>query len=200
MMVNLGNIMDLIGGSREDSRNQALEKKTGVQSGTVLKLASLAIPLILRGISKNMDSKDGKESFNQALEQHKGKVTSAGSIEDLIARSDENDGDKILNHIFPNKKAVVSQVAEQTGVDQAQVRKVMASLAPLVLQTLADRKEQQNLDADGMARQTETLRQEAEQTAASQFQLTELFKQFGSSDQKDSGLGGALGNILNNLF
>lgn len=197
-MVKIDSITDIMNVSSNAPQMQALGKKTGVEPGTVSKLAMLAIPLILRAISKNMESNEGKDALHSTLEKHRGKTGAASSLEDLVTKADPQDGDKILNHAFGNKEQVIGQIARQTGIDQSTVGKVLASVAPVILAALADKKEEQNLDADGVAQQTDVFRQQAEEKAAGSFDLMDLFSQ--AKGQQGSGLGGILGGILGNLF
>lgn len=197
-MVKIDNIAEIMNTSSNAPQIQALGRKTGVEPNTVSKLAMLAIPLILRAISKNMESKEGKDSLHSTLEKHRGKTKSATSIEDLVSQADTEDGDKILGHAFDNKDQVVDQISRQTGINKNDIGKVLASMAPIILAALADKKEERNLDPDGVAKQTDIFRQEAEEKASSNFDLNDLFPQ--AKNEQGGGLGGILGGILGNLF
>lgn len=197
-MVKIDSIADIMNASSNAPQIQALGKKTGVDPSTVSKLAMLAIPLILRAISNNMEAKEGKDALHSTLDKHRGTTSKASTVEDLFAGADTEDGEKILGHTFDNKDQVIDQVARQTGINKSDVGKVLASMAPIVLSALADKKEERNLDADGVARQTDIFRKEAEENAASNFDLSDLFPQTGS--QQGGGLGGILGGLLGKLL
>lgn len=203
-MVQINNISDMMGELNKKDSIQALGSKTGLKldPSVISKMAILAIPLILRALSKNAESKEGKDSLSNALEQHKGTTKDVKSIEDIISKADTDDGDKILDHAFGDKDKVVDQIAAQTGLGKADVGKVLASMAPMILGMLADKKNADGLDADGVAKQTDIFTKEAEKTASSNFDITDLFpKQSGSTQAPASGgLGGILGSILGNLF
>lgn len=203
-MVQINNISEMMGEVNKESSIQALGSKTGVNldPSVISKMAILAIPLILRALSKNAESKEGKDSLSDALEQHKGKSKDVKSIEDVISKADTDDGDKILGHAFGDKDKVVDQIAAQTGLGKSDVSKVLASMAPMILEMLADKKAAEGLDSDGVANQTDIFRKEAEEKASSNFDITDLFpKQAGAKPASTSGgLGGILGNILGGLF
>lgn len=203
-MVQINNISDMMGEVNKESSIQALGSKTGVNldPSVISKMAILAIPLILRALSKNAESKAGKDSLSDALEQHKGKTKDVTSIEDVISKADTADGEKILDHAFGDKDKVVDQIAAQTGLGKSDVAKVLASMAPMILGVLADKKDTDGLDADGVANQTDIFTKEAEKNASSNFDITDLFpKQGGSTPNPTSGgLGGILGSILGHLF
>lgn len=196
-MVQINDISEMMGELNKESSIQALGSKTGVDASILPKLAVVAIPLILRALSKNAESKAGKDSLSDALEKHKGQTKDVSSIEDVFKKVDTDDGDKILDHAFGDKDKVVDQIAVQTGISKSEVAKVLASMAPMILGMLADKK-----DADGVAKQTDIFSKQAEETATSNFDITDLFpKQSGTTTPSATGgLGGILGSILGNLF
>ncbi len=66
--------------------------------------------------------------------------------------SKTTDGDGILSHILGNKRGAVEQgVARSSGLDAGAVSKLLPMLAPLVMGALGRAKQQQNLDAGGLA-------------------------------------------------
>ncbi|CZQ83363.1 Hypothetical protein Tpal_436 [Trichococcus palustris] len=203
-MVQINNISDMMGEVNKESSIQALGSKTGVNPdpSVISKMAILAISLILRALSKNVESKAGKDSLSDALEQHKGKTKDVTSIEDVISKADTADGEKILDHAFGDKDKVVDQIAAQTGLGKSDVAKVLASMAPMILGMLADKKDADGLDADGVANQTDIFTKEAEKNASNNFDITDLFPKQGGTTQTPTsgGVGGILGSILGNLF
>ena len=154
-MVQINDISEMMGELNKESSIQALGSKTGVDASILPKLAVVAIPLILRALSKNAESKAGKDSLSDALEKHKGQTKDVSSIEDVFKKVDTDDGDKILDHAFGDKDKVVDQIAAQTGISKSEVAKVLASMAPMILGMLADKKDADGLDADGVAKQTD---------------------------------------------
>jgi hypothetical protein len=96
----------------------------------------------------------------------------------------------------------VDQIAAQTGISKSEVSKVLASMAPMILGMLADKKDADGLDSDGVAKQTDIFSKQAEEAATKNFDITDLFpKQSGTTTPAATGgLGGILGSILGNLF
>ena len=201
-MLQINDISEMMGELNKESSIQALGSKTGVDASILPKLAVVAIPLILRALSKNAESKAGKDSLSEEKKKHKGQTKDVPSIEDVFKKVDTDDGDKILDHAFGDKDKVVDQIAAQTGISKSEVAKVLASMAPMILGMLADKKDADGLDADGVAKQTDIFSKQAEETATSNFDITDLFpKQSGTTTPSATGgLGGILGSILGNLF
>ncbi len=79
-----------------DSSISALAKKTGLNASSLKKLIPLAIPLLLKFLTKNASNESGALSLLGALSQH----TNQKALSDQIDEADTEDGGKIINHIF----------------------------------------------------------------------------------------------------
>ncbi len=146
----------------------SLAKKTGVSSTAVQMLIAAAVPMLIKSLTKNASSKDGIASLLGALTQH----TSTKALADQIDEADEEDGNRIIGHIFGNNQNdIVSQLAGQTGLNNSQVTSLLGNMAPALLSSLSAAK------------------QESAQAAAAQAQA-----------QASSGGLGGLGSLLGGLF
>lgn len=116
------NLLSLLTGSlTSDASVTSIAGKTGVSSSLTKKLLLLAIPIILKSMTKNALSGDGATSLLSALGQHKNKR----SIADQIAEADTEDGSKILGHVFGNDSVnVINDLSQQSGMDAADVSPV----------------------------------------------------------------------------
>ena len=79
-----------------DSSISALAKKTGLNASSLKKLIPLAIPLLLKFLTKNASNESGALSLLGALSQH----TNQKALSDPIDEADTEDGGKIIGHIF----------------------------------------------------------------------------------------------------
>lgn len=124
----------LLGSMTQNSSVNAVSHNTGVSNDMVKKLLVMALPLILKYLTKNAASSNGASSLLGALAQH----SSNRSIPDQLSEADADDGSKIIGHIFgDNTDAVIGQLAGDTGMDAAQVRGVLSNVAPAVLSSLS---------------------------------------------------------------
>ena len=131
-----------------------VSKKTGLSSSQISKLLIIAIPILLRYLTKNASSQNGASSLLGALTQHK----TEKPVSTQIKEADTVDGDKIIGHILGgNQKEVTNSIAKETGVDAKDVAKVLAIIAPALLGTLsnatthAKEQKQQGIDlSDGI--------------------------------------------------
>ena len=173
----------------DKTENKQLASRAGVDTNDFAKIATLGLPLLLQGINKNNQSKEGLESFNQALTQHQTR-NNYDSLDQFAQNVDTNDGDKIVNHVFSNNQSstVTSGLADRLGVSPQTVQRTLAVLAPLVLKYLADRKREKNLDAQAIQNETQKA------TA----QVAKQVRDFNVSDGGTGLLDGLLGGLLSN--
>ena len=93
----------LLGTMTSGNSVDALSKKTGLSTAKLAKLLPMAIPLLMKFLTKNASSADGAASLLGALGGHK----NTKSMADQIGEADEEDGLKIVNHILGNDSADV---------------------------------------------------------------------------------------------
>ena len=167
--------------------NKQLANRAGVDSGDFSKIAALGLPLLLQGINKNNQSKEGLASFNQALNQHQTR-NNYDSLGQYAQNIDTNDGEKIVNHVFNNQGDVNSGLADRLGVSPQTVQRTLAVLAPLVLKYLADRKKEQNLDPQAVQNETQN----------ATIQVAQQVREYNKSDTQNKGLLGDLFSSFTN--
>lgn len=128
----------------------------------VEKATQISIPMLMEALNRNTNSAQGAQDLAKALEQHE--EDKVDDLERFFKNVDTEDGSKILQHIFANKKQTVqSNLSRATGLQQDQVRSISAKLAPLLLGALANQKKAQNLDANGISSLTSSLSQNLQQ-------------------------------------
>ena len=158
-----------------DDSVDALTKKTGGSKSQISKLLILAIPLIIKALTKNASSSSGATSLLGALTQH----NNTNTIANQISNANQQDGSAILGHIFGNNmSSVTSGLAQQTGLTSSQVNSGLSSLAPAVL--------------SGLSAATNTA-----QNSGSGIDLSSLLNTFaGQSVQPQQQSGGLLSSLL----
>lgn len=118
----------------QQSSIDAAEKKTGISGRQILTILSYALPLLIKFMTKNASSQNGAQSLLSALTQH----TSTKAMPLQIAEANTDDGAKIIGHIFGQQQNdAVSQIAQQSGVSDNDVSKVLAVMAPALLSSLS---------------------------------------------------------------
>lgn len=177
---------------------QTETKQSGMGS-----LAKLAIPMILMALYRNAQNKKKAESLGKALGQHETPAdTISSDIFGKLDRADTTDGGKILGHVLGRDNEIIaSQIAAQAGVSVDQAKKMMASLAPLIMEMLADKtKGNRSPEAiqETVREQLQKVDQEPDLPGLPDIFRDMLTKQQpkAKQTQADGGLGGLLKDIL----
>lgn len=131
--------------------------------GKVKQAVQLGLPLLMEALNRNTRTSQGAHSLFEALEEHQ-----EDKVEDLYSffnNVDKEDGMKMLQHIFSDKKKLVqSNLSKTTGLKQDQVGSLLSQLAPLLLGVLGNQKKEQNIDAEGVSNLTNSLTKKLQQT------------------------------------
>ena len=112
-----------------------IAKKTGLSEKQIKKLMLIAIPILIKYLTKNASSGDGAHSLLGALAQHSNKEDMGIQLKD----ADEKDGHKIIGHILGKKEETVTQnLSAQSGLTQEQVNQILAIMAPAILSGVSE--------------------------------------------------------------
>lgn len=168
-----------------------LAASLGEDPATVRDATEKILPSLLLGLGANAQDENGRDSLNNAVQQHDPNLVEGDVDVDAI---DTEDGAKITHHIFgSNEDQVVSQLGGLSG-GSGLVKKLLPLLAPLVMSWLASR-----LSAQQSSGQTS--RQDAPAGGGLLEQI--LGQALGGSSgaaQSGGGLGGVFGDLLGGLL
>ena len=122
------NLLSLLAGTMlSQSSVNSVSGKTGLSSKQIQKLVMLALPMLIKYMTKNASSGDGALSLLGALSQHKNN----NSMDLQLKDADEDDGAKIIHHILGKKEDKVTQdLSAQTGLGTDQIHQVLSIMAP----------------------------------------------------------------------
>jgi len=138
------------------SKTKKLGAKVGASNDQIMQLTKLGFPALLAALDKNANSKEGAASLYQALEQHQDDPVE--DPDNFLENVDTEDGEKMLSHIFLNKKeAVEKTLSKQTGLNMSQVASLLQRFGPLLLALLAKKKKESNVNLDGLSGLTSAL-------------------------------------------
>lgn len=170
-------LQDLLGQEQGNDVVGQLTQNLGANQTNVNSAIQIALPMILSGLARNASNPQGAESLNNALEQdHSGglldNLTSflGGGLQQPQQADRQTNGIGILGHIFGGSQTqVAQQVSEKSGLDLGQVAQLMIMLAPIVMNYLGKQKQEQNLDAGGVASWLGGQQQQIEQSSQGSF-------------------------------
>jgi hypothetical protein len=124
-----------------------ISQQLGTDEGTAAKAVSVALPLLLSGLSRNASTPDGAAALDQALTRdHDGSLLD--TPHQVVNNPNAFNAGGILGHIFGQRQAPVQQgVAKASGIDLQSAGKVLMILAPLVMASLARQRAAQGANA-----------------------------------------------------
>ncbi|MDO9590487.1 MAG: DUF937 domain-containing protein [Microcella sp.] len=169
-----------------------IAKKLGVDESVARAAVAVAVPAIVGGLAANAKDDKGAQSLEKALGHHKGRAPK--KLEEI----DEEDGEKIVSHVFGAKKndvakaaaakAEVNAASKAGGPDiGAIVAQVLPIIAPIVLAFVANQ---------FMGGKTEAAPEPAAAPASGGNPLADMLGGLISSPQGQEMISGALSGLL----
>lgn len=157
-----------------------IAKKLGIDEKQAKAAVKTALPAIVAGLSANASSADGAASLEKALGKHKTGTTKVDEV-------DEEDGKKIVSHVFGSKKEAVEEAAAaKSDVTKDIIAKILPIVAPIVLAWLA----QKFLGGDKAETKTEA------KESSSEGGIGDILGGLVGSKEGQDMLGGLLGGLL----
>jgi hypothetical protein len=134
----------------------ALSKKAKTNQKKTKQASELSISTLLEALNQNTNTQQGAESLTKALDRHQNSDLS--DILTLLQNSDQQDNEKIVDHVLGQKKTKVQTgIAKKTGLDAGQIGSILTAVAPVILGVLGNQKKKSNLDSAGVSGTTSLL-------------------------------------------
>lgn len=168
----MASILDGLASQLQGDTLTQMSERLGTDEQTTAKAVSLALPVLLSGLSQNAATPVGAESLGQALDaDHDGSLL--GNLGAIIGGQGGADtgvralnAGGILGHILKGQRQPVEQgIGKASGLNGQQVAQLMMMLAPIVMGYLGKRKREQGIDAAGMGSVLQNESQEMERRA-----------------------------------
>lgn len=148
------NLSELLNGPIGQTVISNVANQLGMDERQASSAISVALPAILAGMQRNVQSQQGAQSLNNALNdtRHDGSLLeNLGGLLGGNSQAITQDGGKILGHIFgDNKPAVEQGISQKTGISLQKIGPLLAILAPIVMAYLGKEKRQTNTSAGGL--------------------------------------------------
>jgi|CXWL01.1.fsa_nt_gi hypothetical protein len=137
-----------LGGSNLQQMSGGIADQLGIDPGQASAAVASAMPLLLGALAKNASTPHGADKLSSVLDRdHDGSV-----LDDLgsaFSGGASASGMRAVNHIFgADSASVTNHIGQQSGLDMAQVTKILAMLAPIVLGFLGRQRQQQGSGFD----------------------------------------------------
>jgi len=141
-------ILDTIGQQLGGDTLKQISQKLGTDEGTAAKAVSVALPLLIAGLSRNASTPDGSAALDQALTSDHSDSAVLNAPQQAVADPNAFNAGGILSHIFGQRQAPIQQgVAKASGIDLQSASKVLMILAPIVMASLARARNTQGANA-----------------------------------------------------
>ena len=208
----MSGLLDLLSSPMGKQLISGVASQTGQPENKTADVLSMAMPLLLGAMKKNVSSPQGAEGLMNALSsKHDGGLLDnlGGLFGGGVDQSVINDGAGILGHVFGGKQAnVENALSQKSGLDAGSVAQILKIAAPLVMAYLGKQKSLSNVnDANGLNSLLGSML--GGQPAQNQSLITTLLDADGDgsvlddvagmvmgTSKKKSGLGGLLGGLF----
>jgi hypothetical protein len=203
-------ILDTVGQQLGGNTLTQISQQLGTDEATAAKAVSVALPLLLGGLTRNAATPDGAASLDQALTRDHVASPLADVPHEAVSNPGAFNAGGILGHIFGQRQAPIQQgVAKASGIDLHSAGKVLMILAPIVMAQLARARSAQGANVSaGSVLQNE--QQHIERQVPGIGGLTAILDRDHDGSIADDianiaggrlgGLGGGLGNVLGGLL
>ncbi|MEH6619381.1 DUF937 domain-containing protein [Maribacter arcticus] len=148
-------LLDLLNSPMGKQLISGVAGQTNQPENKTADVLSMAMPLILGAMKKNVSSPEGAQGLMSALSgKHNGSILDnlgelfSGGVDDNVM----SDGAGILGHVFGNKQPQVENaLSQKSGLDAGTVAQILKIAAPIVMGYLGKQTAQSNVsDGTGM--------------------------------------------------
>lgn len=151
----MSGLLDLLSSPMGKQLINGVAQQTGQPENKTADVLSMAMPLLLGAMKKNVSSPKGAEGLMNALSsKHNGSILDdlGGLFGGGVNKEVIDDGAGILGHVFGNKqKNVENALSQKSGLDAGSVANMLKIAAPIVMGFLGRQKAQSNVsDANGL--------------------------------------------------
>lgn len=151
----MSGLLDLLNSPAGKQVISGVAGQTGQQESKTADVLSMAMPLLLGAMKKNVAAPGGAEGLMNALSsKHDGSILDnlGGLFGGGVDQSVMDDGAGILGHVFGNKQSNVEQaLSQKSGMDTGAIANILKIAAPIVMGYLGRQTSQQQVgDASGM--------------------------------------------------
>ena len=196
----MSSIFDMLTQQLAGGGLEQIAERLGADRSTTEKAVPAALGTLMSALAANSARGGGADALHGAIaKDHDGSVLD--DLSGYLRSPREDDGKGILRHVLGSKEASVEAgLGQSLGLDQQSTAKLLGMLAPLVMGALGKARQQNQLDASGLASVLGAERQEAAKKLPSDLGLLgSLLDQDGDGQIGDDVAklgGGLLKNLL----
>ncbi len=195
-------LMGLLQGQLSDAVLSQLSNQIGGDKEQTASAANGVLQTLLGGLAKNAAG-GGADAIANTLDTHHADGGILSNLTSLIGgqlgQSSASNGLGILQHILGDKQnAAAEMIGQNSGLSGGQVGNLMQILAPLVMSQLGQAKQQNGLDAGGIASLLTNVAGGQQQAGGGM--MMNMITKFLDKDGDGSAMDEIGGMLMNNLF
>ncbi len=151
----MSGLLDLLNSPMGKQIISGVSGSTGQSESATGNLLSMAMPVLMGAMKKNVQTPDGAAGLMGALSgKHDGGILDnlGGLFQGGVDESVQKDGDGILGHLLGgNRSNVESALSQKSGMDSGSVGQILKVAAPILMGVLGKQTKQAGVsDAGGM--------------------------------------------------
>ncbi|PCE63989.1 DUF937 domain-containing protein [Sediminicola luteus] len=151
----MSGLLDLLNSPMGKQLISGVAGQTGQSESGTANVLSMAMPLLMGAMKKNVSQPGGAESLMNALNsKHSGSILDnlGGLFEGGVDQSVMDDGAGILGHLLGgNQSNVQNALSQKSGIDAGAIGNILKIAAPLIMGYLGRQTQQNNVsDASGL--------------------------------------------------
>ena len=129
----------------------AIAGQLGVGQDKASGAVQTALSVLTGAVAQNASKPKGAAALDAAVaKDHDGSILDR--VGDFLGNASAGPGPAILGHVLGRKQSTVTAaVGQETGLNQQQTGSLLATLAPLLMGALGKARQEQGLDASGLA-------------------------------------------------
>ncbi|WP_343486415.1 DUF937 domain-containing protein [Allomuricauda sp. d1] len=150
----MSGLLDLLSSPMGKQMIHGLSNQTGQPEDKTADVLSMAMPLIMGQMKRNVSQGGADGLLNALSSKHTGGILDnlGGLFDGGVDDSVVNDGAGILGHVFGNKQPQVENaLSQKSGMDAGSIAQILKVAAPILMGLLGQQRAQGNInDANGM--------------------------------------------------
>jgi len=208
----MSGLLDLLNSPMGKQLISGVAGQTGQPENKTADVLSMAMPLLLGAMKRNVKEPQGAQGLMNALSnKHDGSILDnlgglfGGGVDDNVIQ----DGAGILGHVFGGKQAnVENALSQKSGLDAGSIANILKIAAPIIMGFIGKQTRQSNVqDANGMnsllgsmlggqPQQNQSLIESLIDADGDGSVLDDVAGMVLGSNKKRGGLGGLLGGLF----
>lgn len=208
----MAGLLDLLNSPMGQQMISGVAGQTGQSESKTADVLSMAMPLIMGAMKKNVSTPEGAAGLMSALSgKHDGSILDnlGGLFGGGVDESVMNDGAGILGHVLGSKQpAVENALSQKSGLDAGSVGQILKIAAPILMGFLGKQTRQNNINdgnamnallgsmLGGQPRQNQSLIESLIDADGDGSVLDDVAGMVLGSNKKKGGLGGLLGGLF----